>query len=175
MLLSHLLKLTVFHSFLKVSCFVLFSLLPYGITFCIFFPSYFLLMDAILETLFGSGFSKNTSRRCRMQFGFLKVILLLSSLGSWHNSSGYPSITSNHFSLLWPCVLLGITSKQSKSAVGSLPLIFLLFYNHQSSNAFSESFSRIYSSTLFWKFLKIVFLHSQIAGALGVDVTQDHI
>lgn len=109
-------------------CFVL--LLPCGITFCVFFPSYFLLMDAILETLFDSGFSKNTSRRCWVQFGFLKTILLLSSLGSRHNSSGYPSIARNHFSLWWPCVLLGITSKQNKSAMGSLPLIFLLFCNH---------------------------------------------
>lgn len=155
--LAHLSKLTIFHSSRNVPGSASFSLPPCDVIYSFLFPSYVFIMDVSsrIEALLGSGF---ISGRCRVH------------LASWKRSScshllvcstvvqGVLQLPTTILVSYNPkSVLLEITGKQRKSAVGSLPLIFSFFfvYNHQSANAFSELPSRTYPSTPFWIFVKL--------------------
>ena len=132
--LAHLSKLTIFHS----SHVLLFSLCFLVVLFTVFsFRCISCEWMLALETWLGSVFSKNTSRRCCVQFSFLAAILLLSSL--WHSSSGYPPITNNHFIFLqpWECLIWNYKqTKQIHSGQFAFDVSFLLHCDLQSSSAF---------------------------------------
>lgn len=121
MLLANLWKLTIFYSSQPVACSVSFYLLPCVVIYCVRFLSYFFLMDVDSRSSVGFRFY---FKAVQNTFGFLKAIQLLSLV---HGTvvQGMPQLPANILVYYNPeSVLFEITSKQSRSGVSTLPLIF---------------------------------------------------
>lgn len=125
--LAHLSKLTIFHSSQNVPGSASLSLPPCDVIYCFLFPSYVFLMDVSsrIEASLGSGFMAG---RCWVHLAFWKRSSCSHLLVRSVVVQDVPQLLTTILVSYSPkSVLFEITGKQSKSAVGSLPLIFSFF------------------------------------------------